>query len=174
MQLRVSPVCGAGFENPLFPEYNLLHAIERGHAVVMVAGGSQGLGPLRAALEWPNMSSHSDKHPVTLFYLHAQDQESAAYIQEWDEWRAGGAKVVPCYGDFEQDLFKIQETLVTGGAQFGGNFETVLGLDPKEVTILLAGLTPEETRTVLQIFSTNKQVPKEQILVIPDFAIKKK
>lgn len=89
-------------------------------------------------------------------------------------WREGGAKVVPCYGDLEQDVFKIQQTLVTGGGEFGGNFDTVLGRDPKKVTVLMAGLSREETKSVLQIFSTNKEVPKEQILVMPDFAIKKK
>ena len=59
-------------------------------------------GPLRSALEWPNLSAHADQHPVTLFYMQAGDPESAAYIQEWDVWREGGCKVVPCYGDFEQ------------------------------------------------------------------------
>mmetsp|Transcript_27162 Transcript_27162/g.67943 ORF Transcript_27162/g.67943 Transcript_27162/m.67943 type:complete len:365 (-) Transcript_27162:417-1511(-) len=173
-QLSVSPVKGCGFENPLFPEYNLGSAIARGHAVVLVAGGSAGLGPLRAAMEWPNLSSHADKHPVTLFYMRAGDQESAAYIQEWDQWREGGAKVVPCYGDLEQDVFKMQQTLVTGGAEFGGKFDTVLGRYPSDVTVLVAGLTGEEMKSVLQIFSTNRKVPKQQILVMPDFAIKKK
>lgn len=78
MRLAVSAVRGGGFENPLFPEYNLQSAIERGHTIVCVAGGSSGLGPLRSALEWPNLSSHSDQHPVTLFYTRAGDQESAA------------------------------------------------------------------------------------------------
>lgn len=103
-----------------------------------------------------------------------ENPESAAYVEEWDIWRESGAKVVPCYGDFEQDVFKIQQTLMTGGVEFGGNFETVLGRDKKKVTMLIAGLTGEETMSVLQIFSTNKGVPKEQILVMPDFAIKKK
>ena len=174
MRLSASAVKGAGFENPLFPEYNLSSAIERGHAVVLVAGGSAGLGPSRAAMDWPNLSSHCDGHPVTLFYLHAEDKESAAYIQEWDQWREGGAKVVPCYGDFEQDIFKIQQTLVTGGEEYGGKFDTVLGKDASKVTVLLAGLTGEETKSVLRIFTANKNVPKEQILVMPDFAIKKK
>ena len=75
---------------------------------------------------------------------------------------------------WERDVFKIQQTLVTGGAEFGGKFESVLGRDPKQVTVLMAGLSGEETKSVLQIFSTNKKVPKEQILVMPDFAIKKK
>jgi hypothetical protein len=52
----------------------------------------------------------------------------------------GGVKVVPCYGDFEQDVFKIQQTLVTGGEEFGGHFESVLGRDPKKVTVLMVGL----------------------------------
>lgn len=78
MRLAVSAVQGGGFENPLFPEYNLQSAIERGHTIVCVAGGSSGLGPLRSALEWPNLSSHADRHPVTLFYTRAGDQESAA------------------------------------------------------------------------------------------------
>jgi len=41
--------------------------------------------------------------------------QSAAYIEEWDSWREGGVKVVPCYGTFEDGLFKIQEALAGGG-----------------------------------------------------------
>ena len=40
--------------------------------------------------------------------------------------------------------------------------------------MLTAGLSGDEASALLQIFSTNKKVPKEQILVMPDFALKKK
>ena len=90
MRLRVSAVKGCGFENPLFPEYCLKSAIERGHAIVCVAGGPRGMGPLRSVIEWPPVSSHAGKNPVTLLYLHAGDSQSAAYVSEWDSWREGG------------------------------------------------------------------------------------
>jgi len=57
------------------------------------------------------VSSHADGHPVTLFYMNAGGMPSAAYVQEWDTWREGGAKVVPSYGDTDDGLFKIQQAL---------------------------------------------------------------
>jgi hypothetical protein len=53
---------------------------------------------------------------VTMFYLNAGGAQSAAYVQEWDTWREGGAKVVLSYGDFDDGLFKIQQALA-GSAQ---------------------------------------------------------
>ena len=46
----VGAVKGAGFENVLFPEYNLASAIEHGHCIVCVAGGrGPHTGPHSAA-----------------------------------------------------------------------------------------------------------------------------
>jgi len=53
--IKVSAVKGAGFENVIFPEYNLASAIEGGHSIVCVAGGSRGMGPLRAVMESPQV-----------------------------------------------------------------------------------------------------------------------
>ena len=173
MRLRVSAVKGCGFENPLFPEYCLKSAIERGHAIVCVAGGPRGMGPLRSVIEWPPVSSHAGKNPVTLLYLHAGDSQSAAYVSEWDSWREGGTKVVTSYDDFDAGWFAVRQAIAGGGGG-GGNFDRVVGADPKKTTVLMAGLSGDEASALLQIFSTNKKVPKEQILVMPDFALKKK
>jgi hypothetical protein len=49
----------------------------------------------------------------------------------------------------------------------------VLCKDPSKVTVLMAGVSGEETKAVLNIFSTLQKVPKEQILVVSEFALKK-
>jgi hypothetical protein len=176
-RLKVSPVRGGGFENPLFPEYNLKRAIKHGHSIVCIAGGTRGVGPLRSVMNWPDISSHAGAHPVTLFYLHAGDTETAgqcaAYVQEWDDWREAGAKVVPCYGEFFDDGVFQMQAAIAGSANGGGKFESVLGKDPSKVTVLMAGVSGEETKAVLNIFSTLQKVPKEQILVVSEFALKK-
>ena len=176
-RLKVSPVRGGGFENPLFPEYNLKRAIEHGHSIVCIAGGTRGVGPLRSVMNWPDISSHAGTHPVTLFYLHAGDMEtagqSAAYVQVWDNWREAGAKVVPCYGEFFDDGVFQMQAAIAGSANGGGKFETVLGKDPSKVTVLMAGVSGEESKAVLNIFSTLQKVPKEQILIVSEFALKK-
>ena len=147
MRLRVTPVAGAGFENPLFSEFNLGSAIERGDAIVAFAGGASSIGPLRAVMEWPNVASHADKHPVTLFYLNCGDKPApadpddldaveqangrgAAFVEQWDEWREGGAAVVPCFGPFFDDgVFAVQSAMVGGVAEWGGKHGTVMGKD---------------------------------------------
>ena len=50
------------------------------------------MGPLRAALEWTPIQAHATANPVTLFYL-VQCQQSAAYLADWDQWRAAGVSV---------------------------------------------------------------------------------
>ena len=99
--------------------------------------------------------------------------QSAAYVSEWDSWREGGTKVVTSYDDFDAGLFAVRQAIAGGGGG-GGNFDRVVGADPKKTTVLMAGLSGDEASALLQIFSTNKKVPKEQILVMPDFALKKK
>ena len=142
-----------------------------------IAGGTRGVGPLRSVMNWPDISSHAGAHPVTLFYLHAGDTETAgqcaAYVQEWDDWREAGAKVVPCYGEFFDDGVFQMQAAIAGSANGGGKFESVLGKDPSKVTVLMAGVSGEETKAVLNIFSTLQKVPKEQILVVSEFALKK-
>ena len=203
-RLVVSRVHGSGFENPLFPkEYNLKAAVDAGHAIVLLAGGARGMGPMRAALEWPVVASHADKHPVTLFYLHAGARESngasSAFVQEWDEWRAGGVAVVPLYGEKTDDgsenaaAFSADaggaalepasaalsdassavlavRTAIAGGAaaEFGGKGRKVLGDDPSAVTVLMAGLTREETKTMFAVFADAHGVPKSNVIALPE------
>ena len=42
----------------------------------------------------------------------------------------------------------------------------MLGKDPSKVTVLMAGVSGEESKAVLNIFSTLQKVPKEQILIV--------
>jgi hypothetical protein len=174
----VSAVRGGGFENPLFAEYTLRSALERGHALVVCAGGARGMGPARAVMESPEVLAHADTHPVTLFYLRAGEKASngasAAYVGEWSEWREGGAGVVPCYGAFFDDGVFAVQSAIAGGAQGGGKHESVLGADAGKVTVLLAGLEREETEALLNVFANLRGVPREQILVLPGFGPKKK
>ena len=94
-------------------------------------------------------------------------------MQEWDDWREAGAKVVPCYGEFFDDGVLQMHAAIAGSANGGGKFESVVGKDPSKVTVLMAGVSGEETKAVLNIFSTLQKVPKEQILVVSEFALKK-
>jgi hypothetical protein len=153
---------------------------------------------MRAALEWPVVASHADKHPVTLFYLHAGARESngasSAFVQEWDEWRAAGVAVVPLYGEKTQsgdagDTTSVNDkeetdsalsdassavlavrTAIAGGAaaEFGGKGRKVLGDDPSLVTVLMAGLTREETKTMFAVFADTHRVPKSNIIALPE------
>lgn len=201
-RLVVSRVHGSGFENPLFPkDFNLKAAVDAGHALVLLAGGARGMGPMRAALEWPVVASHADKHPVTLFYLHAGARQSngasSAFVQEWDEWRAAGVAVVPLYGEKTQSgdagektsenrenredatnsalsdassAVLAVRTAIAGGAaaEFGGKGRKVLGDDPSAVTVLMAGLTREETKTMFAVFADTHRVPKSNIIALPE------
>jgi hypothetical protein len=199
-RLVVSRVHGSGFENPLFPkDFNLKAAVDAGHAIVLLAGGARGMGPMRAALEWPIVASHADKHPVTLFYLHAGARESngasSAFVQEWDEWRGGGVAVVPLYGDKPgftdqpgdtnggeenaamssalsdaSSAVLAVRTAIAGGAaaEFGGKGRKALGDDPSAVTVLMAGLTREETKTMFAVFADTHGVPKSNIIALPE------
>ena len=199
-RLVVSRVHGSGFENPLFPkDFNLKAAVDAGHAIVLLAGGARGMGPMRAALEWPIVASHADKHPVTLFYLHAGARESngasSAFVQEWDEWRGGGVAVVPLYGDKPgftdqpgdtnggeenaamssalsdaSSAVLAVRTAIAGGAaaEFGGKGRKALGDDPSAVTVLMAGLTREETKTMFAVFADAHGVPKSNVIALPE------
>ena len=199
-RLVVSRVHGSGFENPLFPkDFNLKAAVDAGHAIVLLAGGARGIGPMRAALEWPVVASHADKHPVTLFYLHAGARQSngasSAFVQEWDEWRAAGVAVVPLYGDKPgftdqpgdtnggeenaamssalsdaSSAVLAVRTAIAGGAaaEFGGKGRKALGDDPSAVTVLMAGLTREETKTMFAVFADTHGVPKSNIIALPE------
>ena len=96
-------------------------------------------------MEWPNVASHADKHPVTLFYLDCGDKPApagpddldaveqangrgAAFVEQWGQWREGGAAVVPCFGPFFDDgVFAVQSAMVGGVARWAGNTEPSWG-----------------------------------------------
>lgn len=69
----------------------LLSAAEDSRPLLLIGMGARGMGPLRAALEWTTVQAHATANPVTLFYI-AQDQQSAAYLADWDQWREAGVR----------------------------------------------------------------------------------
>lgn len=171
-RLLVSSVTGSGFANPMFRELNLKNAVDDKHALVLIAGGARGIGPMRAALEWPVVASHADKYPVTLFYLNAgakqSNGKSSAFVEEWDEWRAGGVGVVPLFGGTESmdgNVFQVQSAIAGGvPVECGGKGRKILGNDAEKVTVLMAGLTREETKTAIAVFCDTHGVPKSNLL----------
>ena len=59
---------------------------------------------------------------------------------------------------------------LAGGAaaEFGGKGRKVLGDDPSLVTVLMAGLTREETKTMFAVFADTHGVPKSNIIALPE------
>jgi hypothetical protein len=43
-----------------------------------------------------------------------------------------------------------------------------LGDDPSAVTVLMAGLTREETKTMFAVFADTHRVPKSNIIALPE------
>lgn len=58
--------------------------------MLMIGVGTQGIAPLRAVLNWPPVQAMT--HPISLIYS-ANDQASAACLQDWDSWRDSGVRV---------------------------------------------------------------------------------
>ena len=189
MRLRVTPVAGAGFENPLFSEFNLGSAIERGDAIVAFAGGARGIGPLRAVMEWPNVASHADKHPVTLFYLNCGDKPApadpddldaveqangrgAAFVEQWDEWREGGAAVVPCFGPSSTTVCSQCSQPWSVASRVGRETRNRHG-EGREARHRPAGGTEKEEVSAILRVPALQAVPKEQILALPGLVPRK-
>ena len=61
-------------------------------------------------------------------------------------------------------------TAIAGGAaaEFGGKGRKALGDDPSAVTVLMAGLTREETKTMFAVFADTHGVPKSNIIALPE------
>lgn len=64
-------------------------ALESGHPLLVVAAGTRGIAPVRAALSWTPVLAHAGSSAVSVFYV-ASSQASAAYLKEWDSWREAG------------------------------------------------------------------------------------
>ena len=87
--------------------------------------------------------------PDDLDAVEQANGRGAAFVEQWDEWREGGAAVVPCFGPFFDDgVFAVQSAMVGGVAEWGGKHGTVMGKDAKRVTVLLAGLEKEEVSAI--------------------------
>ena len=95
---QVSEVIGRGFSSLFNTAVSLQSALEEGRPLLMVAVGSRGIAPLRAALSWTPVLAHATAHPCNLIYA-ADSQASAAYLLEWDAWREAGVGVHPLYVD---------------------------------------------------------------------------
>jgi hypothetical protein len=161
-RLYVSEPHGKGFSNVLFGERDLEAAMRKNHPLVMVAASSDGVASIRAMLDWQPVMAYADQHPVCVFYL-CESQESAAFVALHDEWRSEGFKIIPCYGDLDEQLFMIEQCVLTGAEHAGGK-PTILGVDPtKPPSILLAGAKGDVAKRLLDLFDA-RGVSRDNIL----------
>ena len=99
---EVSEPSGNGFASLFHAERNLQAAIEEGRSLLLIAS-SVGIGPMRAAIDWPPVlaGAASGHNPVTLLYHCGDSLESAVGVEDWDDWRASNVHVIPCFGTLE-------------------------------------------------------------------------
>jgi len=163
--IKVSKPLGGGFANVLFANRNLQKAMKDDHALVLVARGTNGMASVRSILDWQPVLAYTDRHPVTVFYMSdSADARGAALLSLHDEWRSEGYKIVPAYGAVEEQLFLIEQCLLTGAVTAGGNFAaTILGPDPETCSVLLAGCQGEVAAKLLHLFES-RGVSKQNIL----------
>ena len=50
----------------------------------------------RAALQWDPLQAVATEQPVAVIYI-AESRQAAAFMTEWDAWRAAGVSVFPLY-----------------------------------------------------------------------------
>ena len=160
---KVSEPHGSGFSNVLFAERDLEAAMRKNHALVLVANGTNGFASIRALLDWQPVMAYADQHPVSVFYL-CESQESAALLSLHDEWRSEGFKIVPCYGTIEDQMFMIEQCILTGAEAAGGK-PTIFGASDvsRSASVLLAGASGSAAKNLLDLF-VNRGVSRDNIL----------
>ncbi|KAL4519526.1 hypothetical protein Ndes2526B_g01885 [Nannochloris sp. 'desiccata'] len=156
-RFHVSEVIGRGFSSLFNSIVGLQSCLEEGRPLLMVAVGSRGIAPLRAALAWTPVLAHATQHPINLVYA-AESQSSAAYLLEWDSWREAGVGVHPIYvGDITRNgnasgaatgtaagsahvlaLGEALEIALFGGER--GLVGALGGADPREAAVVMSGV----------------------------------
>jgi hypothetical protein len=62
----------------------------------MFVADGQGIAAARAALQWDPVQAAATRQPVIVAYI-AGSPQSAAFMTEWDSWRASGATIIAVY-----------------------------------------------------------------------------
>jgi ferredoxin-NADP reductase len=145
---------------------------------VLVAAGTRGIAPLRAALAWTPVQAHAGTHGVSLFYA-AASPAAAAYLPEWEEWRDAGVKVHIMYtgedsngsgdagreagasGGSHEALQQALEVALFGGER--GFVGALGGGDPGEAAVAMCGLPGDVAAHLTRRF-TRAGVASERLL----------
>jgi hypothetical protein len=179
-RFHVSEVIGRGFSSLFNSIVGLQSSLEEGRPLLMVAVGSRGIAPLRAALSWTPILAHATAHPINLVYA-AESQSSAAYLLEWDSWRDAGVSVTPIYvGDIRRNgngsgpatgtaagsahvlaLGEALEIALFGGER--GLVGALGGADPREAAVVMSGV-PGDVAAHLTRRLTHGGVQSERLL----------
>ncbi|KAG7667718.1 hypothetical protein NADE_002642 [Nannochloris sp. 'desiccata'] len=179
-RFHVSEVIGRGFSSLFNSIVGLQSCLEEGRPLLMVAVGSRGIAPLRAALAWTPVLAHATQHPINLVYA-AESQSSAAYLLEWDSWREAGVGVHPIYvGDITRNgnasgaatgtaagsahvlaLGEALEIALFGGER--GLVGALGGADPREAAVVMSGV-PGDVAAHLTRRLTHGGVQSERLL----------
>lgn len=179
-RFHVSEVIGRGFSSLFNSIVGLQSSLEEGRPLLMVAVGSRGIAPLRAALAWTPVLAHATQHPINLVYA-AESQSSAAFLLEWDSWREAGVGVHPIYvGDIARNgngsgaatgtaagsahvlaLGEALEIALFGGER--GLVGALGGADPREAAVVISGV-PGDVAAHLTRRLTHGGVQSERLL----------
>lgn len=98
--------------------------------VIIVASGPAGIGTARAAITWDALAASATEQPVVVVYL-AEAKESAAFMLEWDNWKAMGVHLFPVY---------IFDGTSDGDGQNGGSGKKAAKLLPQQDRCVQFGL----------------------------------
>jgi hypothetical protein len=179
-RFHVSEVIGRGFSSLFNSIVGLQSSLEEGRPILMVAVGSRGIAPLRAALAWTPVLAHATSFPVNIVYA-AESQSSAAYLLEWDSWREAGVGVHPIYvGDITRNgsssgaatgteagsahvlaLGEALEIALFGGER--GLVGALGGADPRDAAVVMSGV-PGDVAAHLTRRLTHGGVQSERLL----------
>ena len=108
---QVSQVIGRGYGSIFQEEIGLMSSMEAKRDLLLVAIGTQGIAPIRAVLDWIPVQAHATSQKVTLVY-EVENAQSAAYVAEWDAWRAAGVNVIPVYKDALSEVRALASPLL--------------------------------------------------------------
>lgn len=168
--LHVSQVLGRGFTSLFNSHIGIQSALEEGRPLLMIAVGSRGVAPVRAALNWTPVLAHASTHPCSVFYAMngCSSLASAPYLVEWDAWREAGVRVhpIPVEGDYD---FSSSSNLLS--ALENALFHEHHGLlgclgkrQPGEAAVILSGV-PRVVAAQLTRRLTQAGIQSEQLLV---------
>lgn len=169
----VSEVVGDGYSS-LFNDGSgagLQTVLEEGRPLLLVCAGHRGIAPMRACIEWTPVQAHATASAVALVYA-APSAAAAAYLSRWDDWRASGVHVTPCYQEQwagasngngsapAQSLKECLDAVVFGAS---GGLAATVGGAPKEAAVLVSGL-PGDVAAWLTKRLTSEGVDGERIM----------